>query len=45
MYAALLEQIYPGRTVTSWLVWTEACAIEELDEAARAAALAPRSAP
>ncbi len=41
LYAALLEQIYPGRQVTTWLVWTEACAIEELDRTARAAALAP----
>ena len=39
LYAALLEQIYPGRQITTWLVWTEACAIEELDEAARASAL------
>ena len=41
LYAALLEQIYPGRAVTTWLVWTEACAIEEVDKTARAEALAP----
>lgn len=41
LYAALLEQIHPGRRVITWLVWTEACAIEEIDEAARGAALMP----
>ena len=43
LYAALLAQIYPGRQVTTWLVWTEACAIEEVDETARAAVLAPHT--
>ena len=43
LYAALLEQIYPGRKLVTWLVWTEACAIEEIGAAARAAALAPSS--
>ena len=45
LYAALLEQIYPGRQITTWVVWTVACAIEELDEAARASALAPVASP
>ena len=43
LYAALLAQIYPGRQVTTWLVWTEACAIEEVDETARTAVLAPHT--
>ncbi|MGC6452292.1 MAG: double-strand break repair helicase AddA [Candidatus Puniceispirillaceae bacterium] len=43
LYAALLEQIYPGRKLVTWLVWPEAGAIEESGAAARAAALAPSS--
>ena len=40
LYAALLEQIYPDRPVVTWLVWTEDRSIEEIDSAARDAALA-----
>ena len=40
LYAALLEQIYPDREVVTWLVWTEDRSVEEIDRAARDAALA-----
>ncbi len=40
LYAALLAQIYPQREIVTWLIWTEAAAVEVIGSAARDAALA-----
>jgi ATP-dependent helicase/nuclease subunit A len=40
LYGALMAQIYPRHEILTWLVWTEAAAIEEITPAARKAALA-----
>ena len=39
LYAALLEQIYPDHQIVTWLVWTEATAVQEISESARMDAL------
>ena len=39
LYAALLEQIYPDHQIVTWLVWTEAAAVQEISESARMDAL------
>ena len=40
LYAALMEQIYPGHEIETWLIWTEAAAVEVVTLAAREVALA-----
>jgi len=40
LYAALLEQIYPGRRIVPMLVWTSGPVIRRLSEAETSAALA-----
>ena len=39
LYEALLEQIYPDRQITSWLVWTQTQFIEDVTLAQRQQAL------
>ena len=40
LYGALMAQIHPQRDIITWLIWTEAAAVEAITPAARAAALA-----
>jgi ATP-dependent helicase/nuclease subunit A len=40
LYGALMAQIYPQRDIVTWLIWTEAAAVEAITPAARKAALA-----
>jgi ATP-dependent helicase/nuclease subunit A len=39
LYDALLAQIYPGKDITSWLVWTQTQFIEDVTAAQRQQAL------
>jgi len=39
VYADILRQIYPDKTITCWLVWTQTARISALDETQRNAAL------
>ena len=39
LYAALMQQIHPDRTVQAWLVWSESATVQEIDEASRQASL------
>jgi len=43
LYAALLAQIYPQRDIATWIIWTEAAAVEVIAPATRDAALAALS--
>ena len=40
LYGALMAQIYPRHEILTWLIWTEAAAVEAITPAARGAALA-----
>ena len=39
LYAALLGDIYPGKTITSWLVWSESTSVQEISNDERNASL------
>ena len=39
LYAALMQQIYPDREVETWIVWSEAAAVEIIGPDLRSAAL------